>query len=52
LTRPIRHLPKRGHADHRRALELLASCPEEGCTELIKTAHGFTQAAKGRTVGK
>jgi hypothetical protein len=27
--------------DRRRALELLASCPE-GCTETIMLAHGFT----------
>jgi hypothetical protein len=27
--------------DRRRALELLASCPE-GCTEAIMLAHGFT----------
>ena len=50
LTRPIRHLPKRGHADHRRALELLASCPEEGCTELITSPHGFTIEASCRTI--
>ena len=33
-----RRLPK---PDRRRALELLASCPE-GCTEAIMLAHGFT----------
>ena len=36
--RPSRRLPK---PDRRRALELLASCPE-GCTEAILRAHGFT----------
>ena len=26
----------------RRALELLASCPQEGCSEAIMLAHGFS----------
>ena len=26
----------------RRALELLARCPEEGCSETLMLAHGFT----------
>jgi hypothetical protein len=26
----------------RRALELLASCPQEGCPEAVMPAHGFT----------
>ena len=38
LTRRQRPLLK---PDRRRALELLASCPE-GCTEAIMLAHGFT----------
>jgi hypothetical protein len=25
-----------------RALELLAGCPQEGCTEAVMLAHGFT----------
>jgi hypothetical protein len=28
--------------DRRRALELLAGCPQEGCTQPILVAHGFT----------
>jgi hypothetical protein len=28
--------------DRRRALELLADCPHEGCTQTILVAHGFT----------
>jgi hypothetical protein len=28
----------------RRALELLACCPQEGCSEAIMLAHGFTIA--------
>jgi hypothetical protein len=28
--------------DRRRALELLADCPQEGCSEAIMLAHGFT----------
>jgi hypothetical protein len=35
----VRRLPK---PDRRRALELLADCPQEGCTEAIMLAHGFT----------
>jgi hypothetical protein len=38
--------PRRRHGpkpDRRRALELLASCPD-GCTEAIMLAHGFTVA--------
>jgi hypothetical protein len=34
-----RRLP---NPDRRRALELLAGCPQEGCTEAIMLAHGFT----------
>jgi hypothetical protein len=26
----------------RRALEMLADCPQEGCTEAVMLAHGFT----------
>jgi ABC-type amino acid transport system permease subunit len=38
-------MPTRRHRkpDRRRALELLASCPD-GCTEAILLAHGFTTA--------
>jgi hypothetical protein len=32
---------RRPRPDRRRALELLASCPD-GCTEAIMLAHGFT----------
>jgi hypothetical protein len=28
--------------DHRRALELLAGCGAEGCSEAIMRGHGFT----------
>jgi hypothetical protein len=37
-------LARRRHPepDRRRALELLASCPREGCTEAALLAHGFT----------
>jgi hypothetical protein len=28
--------------DRRRALELLADCPQEGCPQAILSAHGFT----------
>jgi hypothetical protein len=38
--RNSRRLPK---PDRRRALELVASCPD-GCTEAIMLAHGFTVA--------
>jgi hypothetical protein len=38
-SRPRRRLPK---LDRRRALELLAACPQEGCTQAILVAHGFT----------
>jgi hypothetical protein len=34
-----RRLPK---PDRRRALQLLADCPQEGCTQAILVAHGFT----------
>jgi hypothetical protein len=34
-----RRLPK---PDRRHALELLADCPQEGCTEAVMLAHGFT----------
>jgi hypothetical protein len=37
-TRRARH-PK---PDRRRALELLAACPQKGCTQAILVAHGFT----------
>jgi hypothetical protein len=33
-------------SDHRRALELLASC-RDGCTEAIMLAHGFINAQIG-----
>ena len=36
---PRRRQPK---PDRIRALELLASSPQEGCTEAIMIAHGFT----------
>jgi hypothetical protein len=35
----LRRQPK---PDRRRALELLADCPQEGCTEAVLFAHGFT----------
>jgi hypothetical protein len=39
-TRRDRHLlPK---PDRRRALEMLARCPQEGCSETLLLAHGFT----------
>jgi len=38
-TAVARRLPR---PDRRRALELLADCPQEGCTEAIMLAHGFT----------
>jgi hypothetical protein len=39
-TRPMpRRLPT---PDRRRALELLAQCPQEGCSEALMRAHGFT----------
>ena len=28
--------------DRRRALQLLADCPQEGCSEAIMLGHGFT----------
>jgi hypothetical protein len=34
-----KRLPK---PDQRRALELLADCPQEGCAEAVMIAHGFT----------
>jgi hypothetical protein len=37
-SRSARRLPK---PERRRAIELLASCPE-GCSEAIMRAHGFT----------
>jgi hypothetical protein len=36
---PSRHLPK---PHRRRALELLAGSPHEGCAEAVMLAHGFT----------
>ena len=39
--RPRRNSRRLLKPDRRRALELLASCPE-GCTEAIMLAHGFT----------
>jgi hypothetical protein len=33
---------RRPKPDRRRALELLADCPVEGCTRAILLAHGFT----------
>ena len=30
------------HPDRRRALELLAGCQQEGCTEALMLAHGFS----------
>jgi hypothetical protein len=40
-VRPRRNSRRLLKPDRRRALELLASCPE-GCTEAIMLAHGFT----------
>jgi hypothetical protein len=37
--RASKHLPK---PTGQRALELLADCPQEGCSEAIMLAHGFT----------
>jgi hypothetical protein len=37
--KPARRIAK---PDRRRALELLASSPHEGCTEAVMLAHGFT----------
>jgi hypothetical protein len=39
LPRRRRHGPQ---PDRRRALELLASCPQDGCSEAVMRAHGFT----------
>jgi len=36
-----RRLPR---PTQRRALELLASCPQEGCSEAVMLAHGFSVA--------
>jgi hypothetical protein len=33
---------RRPKPDRRRALELLAACPPEGCTQAVLVAHGFT----------
>jgi hypothetical protein len=33
---------RRSKPDRRRALELLTDCPQEGCTEAVMLAHGFT----------
>lgn len=33
---------RRPKLDRRRALELLADCPHEGCSEAVLLAHGFT----------
>src|SRR5438093_10944620 len=38
------HPRRRPKPDQRRALELLADCPQEGCTEAIMLAHGFSIA--------
>jgi len=35
----VRRPPK---PDRRRTLELLASCPQEGCSEAVMRVHGFT----------
>jgi hypothetical protein len=37
----VRHHRNRPKPDRRRALEVLASCPD-GCTEAIMLVHGFT----------
>ena len=42
-----RRRPPSGHRrllrpDRRRALELLASCPQEGCSEAVMRVHGFS----------
>ena len=34
--------PRRPKPDRRRALELLAGCGPEGCSEALMIAHGFT----------
>ena len=39
---PLCHLRHGPRPDRRRALELLASCRDDGCTEAIMVAHGFT----------
>jgi hypothetical protein len=39
MPQPRRRGPK---PDRRRALELLAGCGPDGCTEAIMLAHGFT----------
>jgi hypothetical protein len=33
---------RRPKPDRQRALQLLAACPQEGCTQAILVAHGFT----------
>jgi hypothetical protein len=33
---------RRPKPDRRRALQLLADCPQEGCTQALLVAHGFT----------
>jgi hypothetical protein len=38
-TAVARRLPQ---PTRRRALELLADCPQEGCSEAVMKAHGFT----------
>jgi len=38
---PLCHLRHGSRPDRRRALDLLASCPD-GCTEALMIAHGFT----------
>ena len=39
---PARRPLQRCQADRHQALELLASCGVEGCTEAVLLAHGFT----------
>lgn len=38
MPRSLRPRPK---PNRRRALELLAQCPHEGCTQAVLLAHGF-----------
>jgi hypothetical protein len=38
-SKATRRLPK---PDRRRALDLLADCPQEGCAEAVMLAHGFS----------
>jgi hypothetical protein len=39
---PLRRRHRHPKHDRRRALELLAQCRQEGCSETLLLAHGFT----------